>query len=105
MSYPPIQAAATQSALNQKLLLKMSSGDVRSITNCLDAGASINVRDSRGYTPLMIAAELGFSNIVNLLLTRQAAVDAPSSDGCTALHHAVEKGCLLSVKQDRKSVV
>ena len=45
---------------------------VRLVTYLLDAGAHIDDRDARGRTALMIAAEGGRPDVVNLLLARGA---------------------------------
>ena len=51
----------------------------------LDAGASPNLADVAGDTPLMSAARVGAPEIVGLLLERGALVNARGRDGRNAL--------------------
>ncbi|KAG4070491.1 hypothetical protein HA402_005723 [Bradysia odoriphaga] len=55
----------------------------------LDQGATVNVRNERGYTPFMYACEKGNKDIVTLLMNF-SAIDATDNFGKTALHYAVE---------------
>lgn len=52
-------------------------------------GANVNARDSRGQTPLVIAANIGFDEGVELLVQQKARVDEPNSAGETPLISAV----------------
>lgn len=58
----------------------------------LAAGASANVRDSAGYTPLHKAAANGNADLVRMLLDRGADVAATREDGSTPLADALAKG-------------
>ncbi len=58
----------------------------------LDASANANVSDSRGITPLMIAANEGKTEFVKLLLSKGADVNAKNQNGATALSYAKAKG-------------
>ena len=49
----------------------------------LDAGADIDAKDGRGFTPLMLASSLA---VVELLLSRGANVHATNNEGRTVLH-------------------
>jgi ankyrin repeat protein len=70
---PPLVAAA-------------AAGDVDEVARLLDDGASINVgRADDHATSLIVAAELGHTDVVELLLARGAAVDLIRSDHSTAL--------------------
>jgi ankyrin repeat protein len=60
--------------------------DIESTLNLLlDRGARINDADNRGRTALMIAAELGHTSVVELLLRRDADQALKDKDGKTAL--------------------
>ena len=54
----------------------------------IDNGAQINERGYGGYTPLMIASNLGNFPIVKLLIERGAKIDLVDYSQKTALHHA-----------------
>lgn len=47
----------------------------------LDNGASINIADKQGRTPLMVVAKLGNMSIVDLLLERGSQLDACDING------------------------
>eukprot|EP00418_Pyrodinium_bahamense_P062464 CAMPEP_0179085884 /NCGR_PEP_ID=MMETSP0796-20121207/38923_1 /TAXON_ID=73915 /ORGANISM="Pyrodinium bahamense, Strain pbaha01" /LENGTH=133 /DNA_ID=CAMNT_0020783335 /DNA_START=46 /DNA_END=444 /DNA_ORIENTATION=- len=51
-----------------------------------------NARDSRGLTPLMIAAMHGHEDCLRCLLQRGADLDARDGRGWTALMHAAFRG-------------
>ncbi|KZO96536.1 ankyrin [Calocera viscosa TUFC12733] len=52
----------------------------------------VNIKDSQGWTPLMIAASAGQDDIVELLIGAGADVKAVNEKGITALHYAASKG-------------
>ena len=55
----------------------------------LEAGALVNVRDSRGHFPLLEAVRINHMGAVKLLLDRGADVDCANDAGFTSLHQAV----------------
>lgn len=57
----------------------------------LAKGANPNLRDTRGTTPLVTAANAGFVEGVELLLAKGARVDEPNSAGETPLITAVHR--------------
>jgi ankyrin repeat protein len=64
----------------------------------LAAGASPNVRQQGGFTPLHEAAIRGHAEMLTLLLEHGAELDARTDDGKTALDLAREKGRAAVVK-------
>lgn len=75
-----------------------------SIPEVLKEGANVDVADSRGFTPLMYAANLGLLDNVKTLVARGADVRRAAKDGSTALSLAERPNS--SVNQDgRKRVV
>ncbi len=69
------------------------SGSIDSVRVLVERGADVSQRGPDGFTPLMIAAGLGQSQIVELLLT--AGADVHTLDprmGATALHKAAQSG-------------
>lgn len=61
-------------------------------------GAKLDVTDKNGSTPLMIAAQLGFTEGAQLLVNRKARVDAPNSQGETPLIRAVQNRDIRMVR-------
>ena len=56
----------------------------------ISAGASVNISDNNGVTPLMYAAWYCREELVPLLLEKGAEVNAVDSDGTTALMQSVQ---------------
>jgi len=65
----------------------VASNDILEVRAVLDAGADVNAKDSRGFTPLHQAVYMGdqWLPIVNLLLKRGAIKDLHDSQGRNAL--------------------
>ncbi|CAL1682578.1 unnamed protein product [Lasius platythorax] len=90
-----------------KLLLSRGAnvdakGYLQNVEHLLKHGAHVNsayTSTSReGYTPLHLAVEKGSEEIIKLLLSRGANVDAKGIDGITSLHIAAERGYLQIVE-------
>ncbi len=62
------------------------------ISELLDDGANIEVRDNDGWTPLMHAASSDNVPAIQLLIAHKAKVDATTPDGYTALAYALADG-------------
>ncbi|XP_071707437.1 ADP-ribosylation factor GTPase-activating protein AGD3 [Rutidosis leptorrhynchoides] len=75
------------------LHLACETADIGMIELLLQYGATINVFDSRGQTPLHRCILRGNSACAKLLLTRGADPHAVNGDGKTALELAVELNC------------
>jgi ankyrin repeat protein len=58
----------------------------------LERGANVNVRQERGFTPLMSAADNGDYEMAQLLLTYYADVNTRNDKGKSALDIARDKG-------------
>ena len=65
--------------------------DVTWINFLLSKGANPNLRDVHGVTPLVVAANLGFSDGVAALITGGSKLDEPNSSGETPLISAVHR--------------
>jgi ankyrin repeat protein len=64
--------------------------NVPTITRLLiNHGANVNAQTTKGVTPLMCAAELGYDTLIYLLHEHGANVHARSADSVTALHLAI----------------
>ena len=57
-----------------------------------------NPADFHGITPLMLAAEYGHLNIIQLLMNLTENPNAPRNDGLTPIHCAAYAGCLEIVR-------
>src|SRR5450432_3009226 len=77
---------------NRDLRLATIKRDLESAGAILASGADINASDSFGWTPLMIAAKNGSTELVQLLLTSGADPNRENSTGATALYLAVKRG-------------
>jgi TonB family protein len=66
--------------------------DALPLKTLLNAAANPNISDSRGFTPLIIAAAEGKTEFVKLLLEKGADVNAKDKNGATALSYAKAKG-------------
>ena len=64
----------------------------------LNKGADPNIADSKGDTPLMIAASIGFEEAGAAMLGRGAKVDMVNRQGETALNRAVQARQLRMVE-------
>ena len=62
-----------------------------------DMGASIDLADSRGFTPLHLAAGSGRTSAVSALLGRGADANVASPNGDTPLHLACSYGHVATV--------
>ena len=58
--------------------------------------ANINARSNNDYTPLHIAAVMGNSVIIKILLGRGALIESPDDKGFRPVHHAIRNGELAA---------
>ncbi|XP_026161374.1 CARD- and ANK-domain containing inflammasome adapter protein [Mastacembelus armatus] len=84
---------ALASALFSAVKLNLSGA----VTALIDSGAYVNVCDKQGYTPLLLSAELGHTEVFSVLVENQAKLDATLSD-LSALHLAVHSGSVPIVE-------
>jgi Ankyrin repeats (3 copies)/Ankyrin repeat len=67
----------------------------------LEKGAKVNVKTKSGETPLMLAAQAAFSEVVTALLERKAEVNAQDAEDRTALMYAAKAGRLANARMSR----
>ena len=72
--------------------------DLTWLNYLLARGARPDIQNNHGDTPLILAAQLGWVDGVQLLLARRASVDLPNGRGETALILAVQKRDLAMVR-------
>ena len=78
--------------------IRKENGDINTFASLIEAGANINKPNKKKFTPLMIAALCGKSNIVEHLLNANADVDKPNHNGATPLFIAAQNGHVDVVK-------
>ncbi|GMB00153.1 ankyrin repeat domain-containing protein [Pelosinus sp. IPA-1] len=78
---------------DKNLVSYAGRGDKEIVTAFLDAGMNINAtRNSDGWTALLSASFYKKTDLVHLLLERQAAVNIQDKQGRTSLHYASAMG-------------
>jgi len=87
---------------DKALFLAVWMGYKSIVDAMLKSGIDVNIRNTDGMTPLMIAAEKGHTDVVESLLNKGADVNARSKNryipGETALMNAAEKGHTATVQ-------
>jgi len=72
--------------------LRRFNSDAAAALRAIDEGADVNTLDDRGRTPLMLAANAGFEDVVERLLRDGADPHAVANDGANALHYGAAGG-------------
>ena len=77
----------------------VQAGDFKSVQSLLQTDIDVNQKDLLGYTPLHIAAQEGYIDIVKLLVKiKGAKVNVGDFLNTTPLHYAAEEGHLKVVQ-------
>ena len=76
---------------DETLIDSIDAGDLSSVREAIFEGANVNLEDSRGVSPLMMATEFGHTEIVEYLIKSGANVNARNSFGFTPLKIAIEE--------------
>lgn len=83
------QAASSSSMPNSSLYGAIESGNMNELERLLrQPGIDVNERDSKGNTPLILAAETGNIEMVRLLLAHKAEINGKNNAGWGALMRA-----------------
>lgn len=77
----------------------VEAGNRSAVALFIDAKSNLEIRDNRGWTPLMTAAFNGRDEITGLLIQHNADVDALDPGGNSALHWAAFGGYTSCVRQ------
>ncbi|KAL2089346.1 hypothetical protein ACEWY4_014034 [Coilia grayii] len=86
------QSKMTAQSMNSALFRAVRRNLGGIITALIDNGADVNTQDTQGYTPLLLAAELGNVEAFNALMGKKANLEGRLSNSITALHLAVQSG-------------
>ena len=81
-----------QMNLNMYLFIDVKNGAQMSVGCRIIAGADVNARNDDGYTPLIVAIQLGYRHIVKELLKHGADIYASDNNGKNALDWALYTG-------------
>ena len=92
------RTAAAQQELNEALLRGIILGDINEVKTALDEGANVNITNSHGRTPLMIAVIDDNINMVDVLLPHKDIDVNLFSGGWTVLMFACVDDNLEAVK-------
>ena len=74
------------------MLAAAQAGDTKRLISTLEYIRNINFEDDWKETALHKAAYKGYNDIVQLLLTKGASIEARNEDNYTPLHHAARNG-------------
>ena len=92
LTIPTYLFAAQSQDLESVLLEAASAGNTDMVRSLIDNGASIEVKNDVGATPLIFASAKGQKEVVALLLERKANVNAKTNTGITPLMAAASGG-------------
>jgi ankyrin repeat protein len=87
-------APTVSSNINNDLIRAVKLGKLSDAKILVAQGASLLTTDENGRSPLHIACEKDFMNIVTWLLVMNLRLDARDADGLTPLHTACSEGNL-----------
>lgn len=73
-------------------------GSHQSVYFLIEKGVSPDIRDEQGRTPLMVASERAYDNIIRILLDAGADINAQGPLGTTSLMYAAGYGRYETVK-------
>ena len=74
------------------------SGDTAQTQSLIQVGVDVNGRMTRNWTPLMVAAKYGHTEVMDLLIKNKAEIDLLDQDGNSALILAVTSNQVEAVK-------
>ena len=97
LGWPGLQPARADNATTTIFDLARA-GDAMGVEKALASGTDVNVRDTLGQTPIVVAALAGQDEVAQVLRKHGADVMARTDKGMTPLHAAAFSGDLETVK-------
>ena len=97
--FPGAATMESVSTSDAKLYNSSIHGDIERVIAALAQGGKVAMRNHQGFTPLLVAAYYGHTDICGLLLAHGSNVNEVNPDNkSTALHFAASKGHNASVE-------
>lgn len=81
-----------------KLFDAICDHDTETLLKLISEGYSVNFQDERGYTPLHVAADLRYGNILSFFLEQGADPNIVAPNGATPLSLAVEQNHYYGIR-------
>jgi ankyrin repeat protein len=78
--------------INKSFIESCEQNDLKRVLYYLNHNIDVDIRLELDYTPLIIAAQFGYTDLVTLLLTHGANIEANEITGMTSLMYATQGG-------------
>ena len=88
----------TDTLLIRDLIIASWQGDLKQMTQLLNAGVSPDATVDHGLLPLHGASSYKRPKAINLLVSRGATVNKTDNDGATPLHRAAVSNCPVTIQ-------
>lgn len=94
----PLVRGTRKKPTREALFRAVTANDIEAVSLLLTARVSVNAKDDRGWTALMMAARDNHLDLVRFLLSRGAMVNIANKEGETALMYAADNDHLAIVR-------
>jgi len=88
-----------KNSYSEELLNSVKKGELSKVRDLIKRGANVNIKDKDGKTPLHIAVENNYEDIVKVLIQNNADVNIKDNNGNTPLHIAIMNGNEFIIKE------
>ncbi|XP_065112816.1 CARD- and ANK-domain containing inflammasome adapter protein [Paramisgurnus dabryanus] len=89
-----MQKSMSQNEVNSALFKAVQRNLDEVVAALVDHGADINCCNELGYTPMLLAAELGNTEVFKVLVAKKARLDDRLPNQISALHLAIQSGSM-----------